>query len=161
MIFGICICSIVQQEFNCILAVFTSKKEESINHNIFIKIIYLQLCYQLKFCNSYAYSVICSVRILLIKISCSFSLKKNPFAKSLQKKSRINLLKLLYFEYNICFEKQVFVWSFFKCSFFLDGHKLKKKLLKLRFKQCIPKTLEQETNFDVQSQCKNMSAEYI
>lgn len=84
VIFGICICSIVQQEFNCILAVFTSKKEESINHNIFIKIIYLQLCYQLKFCNSYAYSVICSVRILLIKISCSFSLKKNPFAKSLQ-----------------------------------------------------------------------------
>lgn len=84
VIFGICICSIVQQEFNCILAVFTSKKEKSINHNIFIKIIYLQLCYQLKFCNSYAYSVICSVRILLIKISCSFSLKKNPFAKSLQ-----------------------------------------------------------------------------
>lgn len=62
------------------------KKEESINHNIFIKIIYLQIpvCYQFKFCNSYAYSVICSVRILLIKISCSFSLKKNPFAKSLQ-----------------------------------------------------------------------------
>lgn len=70
-------------------------------------------------------------------------------------------MKLLYFEYNICFEKQVFVWSFFKCSFFLDGHKLKKKLLKLRFKQCILKTLEQETNFDVQSQCKNISAEHI
>lgn len=132
MIFGICICSIVQQEFNCILAVFTSKKEESINHNIFIKIIYLQLCYQLKFCNSYAYSVICSVRILLIKISCSFSLKKNPFAKSLQKKSRINLLKLLYFEYNICFEKQVFVWSFFKCSFFFRWSQTEKETAKIK-----------------------------
>lgn len=39
----------------------------------------------------------------------------------------------------------------FQMLIFLDGHKLKKKLLKLRFKQCILRTLEQETNFDVQS----------